>query len=401
MKVFISYCGQEGKSLSERLRDKMHEARIDAWAYSDPDYTYGDLAWMEIYKEIETRDWMIVLTTECSSDNINQINECRRALKAGNKVFSFVKHGTKTINIDGMKSRTWGEYDKDNFNEQCQKLIADFKKQEAIVRQYTEFNTEADKPETLKLLVTIRQRVRGLSAEKISESRQMIINNYLNRTIIRDVVHVGFTFETSGLRGQYILLQEDADQFKRNDVDYRLVLSDLGNSIVTGERKYLRQFLVDNVTSKKAISSTDLSKEGFSLLEEEVNSLHSKGYSPTAILSPIQVFQPFMHFFRDKMKWEVGEKEQLVLGDKEPLTIYWSHKWLPSQEFIILDKSSVRWRVKPDEEDGALATAIGSPLYDDKVVFFAQTLFKVDLLKPEAVSIITLPSSIANQPLTS
>jgi hypothetical protein len=75
-----------------------------------------------------------------------------------------------------------------------------------------------------------------------------------------------------------------------------------------------------------------------------------------------------------------------------PLTIFWSNSKIPTKEFIILDHNSLRWLVKPDKEDGALATAIGvSPLYRDKVDFYVLTLVKANILIPEAISVIHIP----------
>lgn len=64
----------------------------------------------------------------------------------------------------------------------------------------------------------------------------------------------------------------------------------------------------------------------------------------------------------------------------------------PSGEFVIFDRRAVRWKVRPDEEDGALATAIGvSPLYRDRISFYAETQFKVEIPEPAAITVLTIP----------
>ena len=101
-----------------------------------------------------------------------------------------------------------------------------------------------------------------------------------------------------------------------------------------------------------------------------------------------------MHYFTTRLGWQPDSKLQLKLNDEISLSVYWSHRELPSQEFIIFDKNAIRWRVKPDMEDGALATAIGvSPLYKDKIDFLAYTLFEIEMLIPDAIRIISVPES--------
>lgn len=396
MRVFISYCGKEGKKLAQKLAQKMKESGIDAWTYNDPYYTYGDMAWLEIEREIDARDYMIIMTTECTKQSQNQLWECKRALEKACQPLAFGKSGVETLDIPELKSRAIGSFNEETFDVKCTKLIEDLKRQEIIASQQRKADSESKNLQTL--LSFIRRKAEELPVGKVRESRNMIIERYLTRTIIRDVAKVGCVFNDETLQGKYIWIQDDAQQFKRDDVDYRMIWSDIADVIATGERDYLRQFILGEVKSRKTFAASDLlvSKPDFSLIEIEIDYLISKGFTPSIMLCPIQVFQPFLGFFSSKVRWHLGEREQIEFESKQPLTIYWSHKKLPSREFIIMDKNSVRWSIKPDEEDGALATAIGSPLYKDKVSFLAYTLFKVQLLQPEAISIIELPEEVAN-----
>lgn len=395
MKVFISYCG-DSKRLAEQLTERMVQSNIDAWTYSDPYYKYGSNAWKEIYREILVREWMIVLNTECTTKSTNQKNEWKHALKNGNMVFAFSKVGVKRPK--DLSPRNEGYFDENDFDAKCEKLIKDLKEEETIRQLVRQQKLDSERGDNLKelekLKTLIRQNTEGLNINKVKEARKLITDRYNERTIIRHIAKIGLAADRDikDLQAKYVWLQDDLARFKRTDVHYEMLWKQIADAIVTGERKYLRQFLLEKITSRNAISTLDILKPDFSLIERETDSLYSKGYTPSVILSPIQVFMSFINFFRSRITWQATKEQQLTLSDRLPLTIYWSHGKLPSQEFIVLDKNAIRWRVRPDDEDGALATAIGlSPLYKDKVDFLSYTSFKIEILKPEAISVIALP----------
>jgi len=342
---------------------------------------------------------MIVLTMACTKNNVNQTNEYKRALLEGVQVESFAQHGVEIP--EDLKGRNVGYFEQSSFEQDCNKLIADLKAEEMVrqrVKKEQEYHSvlvekkeQEYRSNVLEKLITLtRKKTEGLPLEKVKESRKMIVDNYLKRTIIRRIATIGCTFEED-LEGQYIWLHDDVEQFKREEVDYRIICSQIAEEITAGEHRYLTKLIVDNTTSMNTLSASDISRPDFSVLEREIAALFSRGHNPNVMLAPIEEMSTFIEFYYDKINWQFGDREQLVLEGRPPITIFWSNVKVPMKEFIILDTKALRWSVRPDEEDGALATAVGvSPLYRDKIAFFAYTLYKVEMLAPEAISITTI-----------
>jgi hypothetical protein len=388
MKIFISYSGN-GKALAGKLCNRMIQSGIDAWTYDNPNYMIGDITWFEIYEHIQKSEWMIVLLTSSAPTSVNQTNEYMHALMLGVKTFAFSEYKAKIP--EQLKSRNMGIFRRNGYENACTQLISNLKEHEKRIEK--ELSSERGILQYQKLIPLIRRKIEGLNVQKAQECRNIIIENYLKKTIIRRVTKIGFVFDEneSDLQGQYFLFETDIEHFNRPDWDYRVICSQAAEAIVAGEHRELRERLLRNQNN---ISTLPLSKSGrldLSMLQDKIDLLYRLGHTPDVILAPIVAFQDFVKFFEKNIDWPVGEREKLKLKEKQPLTIYWSSNIVPLQEFIIFDSTAIRWRIKPDEVDGALATAIGvSPLYKDKVSFFAGTLFKIELLNQNAIQVIKM-----------
>jgi len=392
MRVFISYCGEAGKALATVLRDKLNaEKEIDAWTYADPDYTIGERAWDEIYRQIVSSDWMVVLNTECTQGNRNQRHEWRLAMDQGVKVAVFSKEGVATPDTD-LNRRNRGYFNESNFDDRCGKLIADLEKLEQEVGRLAERRLQDDRAMTDELLKSIRQRTEGLDSEKVRTYRNRILDDYLAGTLIRRIVGTGLVSENeTGLMGTHVWLEVDAEEFKRGDVDHTLVCGQIADAIVRAEHKHLLRQLIKSSSKRTRSYFTKSSQAAAYAIAKQLDVLVNNGYRPDVILAPLRIYSEFMRSFHETIHWD-EKGDQLLIEDSSPLTIYWSHGETPSGEFVIFDRRAVRWKVRPDEEDGALATAIGvSPLYRDRISFYAETQFKVEVPEPAAITVLTIP----------
>lgn len=392
MRVFISYCGEAGKALAANLRDKMNaEKEIDAWTYADPDYTIGERSWDRIYRQIVSSDWMVVLNTECTRGNRNQRHEWSLAIGEAVKVAVFSKEGVEIPDTD-LNSRNRGCFDESNFDDRCGKLIADLKKLEQEVGRLAERRVQDDRAMGDELVKGIRQRTEGLDLEKVRAYRSRIVDEYLAGTLTRRIASTGLVSENeTGLMGTYVWLDVDLEEFKRGDVDHSLVCGQIADAIVGGEHKHLLRELVKSSSKRTRSYFTKSSQAAAYAIAKQLNVLVNNGHRPDVMLAPLQIYSEFMQSFHQIIRW--GEKgDQLVIENSPPLTIYWSHRETPSGEFVIFDRRALWWRIRPDGEDGALATAIGvSPLYRDRISFYAETRFKVEILEPAAIAVLTIP----------
>ena len=392
MRVFISYCGETGKSLAVNLSNKMNaEKEIDAWTYANPDYTIGQRSWDEIYKQIVSSDWMVVLNTECTRGNRNQWHEWRLAINEAVKVALFSKEGVETPDAD-LNSRNSDCFNESNFDERCVKLIADLKKLEQEVGRMAGRRLQDDRAMTDELLKSIRQKTEGLDLEKVRTYRNRIVDEYLAGTLIRRIVKTGMVSKNdTGLMGTYVWLDVDVEEFKRDDLDYTLVCGEIVDAIVGGEYKHLLRELVKSSPKRSRSYFSKSAQAAAYAIAKQLDALVKNGHKPDAMLAPLHVYSEFMQSFHNRIRWD-EKGDQLVIENGPPLTIYWSHRETPSNEFVIFDRRAVRWRVRPDEDDGALATAIGvSPLYRDRISLYAETRFKVEILEPTAIAVLTIP----------
>src|SRR4030042_1563258 len=106
MRIFISDSGEKGKRLASQLATRIKVCGHDVWTYNNSNYTYGDIAWCEIYSEIINRDLMIVIIDESAQGNNNQENEYTFALKNGLMTFALVRNGVSIP--DKLKGRNVG-----------------------------------------------------------------------------------------------------------------------------------------------------------------------------------------------------------------------------------------------------------------------------------------------------
>jgi len=332
-----------------------------------------------------------VLNTECTRGNRNQWHEWRLAINEAVKVALFSKEGVETPDAD-LNSRNRGCFSDSNFEERCGELIADLKKLEQEVGRLAGRRVRDDRAMSHELVKGIRQKTEGLDLEKVRRYRNRIVDDYLARTSIRRLVTIGLLSEKEmGSVGTYAWFDVDQEEFKRDDVDYTLVCGQIADGIVGGEYKHLLRELVKSSPKRSRSYFPKSSEAAAYAIAKQLDALVNNGHTPDTLLAPIQIYSKFMQSFHGSIRWD-EKGDELLTEDSLPLTLCWSHRETPSNEFVIFDSSAVRWRVRPDEEDGALATAIGvSPLYRDRISFYAETRFKVEILEPASIAVLTIP----------
>jgi hypothetical protein len=386
MKAFISYCGNDGRELARRLVKILERTgAAEIWFYDDSKYIVGEIPWVEIYSEIMKKEWMIVLTTENTHININQKNEYMNAIMNGKRTFSFTKMGS-TI-PDELKGRNAGFFDDANFEDACSRFVLDIQKVEGS-SQRIRFGDE--------LIERLRAGTNGLNLNKIKQLRKEILDRYLAQTEIRNIARISLLPDGSkiSLEGQYIWWEDDLKQFQREDIYYGVICFQIADTITNGELSHLIQTLIKYSTNRHIVESLDPNLKYYKI-REQINLLTNKGFELDFMMLPVQNYSEFMNYLPsmeiDDVRWEKDGKAMLYFKNKAVIKVYSFVPTEPTVQIIIGSSNNVRCTIRSDKEDGALATAIGvSPLYKDKVDFFARTLYKLEILKPEAIAVITL-----------
>ena len=385
MKVFISYSGHDGKMFAKRLTEKFENVRgWDVWYYDDPKYITGELPWIDIYTEIMKSDWMLVLTTDNTVSNMNQRNEFMNAIMNGIRTVAFTKKGS--IVPGELKGRNIGYFDLANFDVSSHWLIQDLQK--------VGKSTENPVPIFDDVIKNIRFRTSGLDLDIIKQLRKMIGDRYLSGTVIRKIARISLLPDTDKqeLMGQYMWWEDDLEQFQRKDIWYGVICNQIADAIISGEQTYLVKTLSKNSVNRHLISKIADPKVKYDKINEYVASLTSHGSEPDFMMLPVGIEPDYFRYVNvNDVTWGTDGRETLHFDNDLEIKVYHFIPTTHSTEIIIGSGKALRWSIRLDAEDGALATAIGkSPLYSDKVDFFAGTIFRVEILKPEAFAVVEI-----------
>lgn len=81
------------------------------------------------------------------------------------------------------------------------------------------------------------------------------------------------------------------------------------------------------------------------------------------------------------LRWGSGTTD-LVLVDGRELRIYWSNKYAPLEDLVLIDPSTTKWAIKPDKETTRRLTSVFVENAKDpgKVDFFIRTVFRAELV---------------------
>jgi len=391
MNIYINYSGDDGKKLATRLAELLQrEDNISVWAFHDEPYIVGEMSWTDVYTKIRQSDWMLLLLTETGTSDTRQLFEYDCAMRAGLRVACL--SAPDAAIPEEMQSRHIGAFDPRRFDNACRDLIREILRLETVIprRAETYRQTIFHGADTLQKL---RGHLNGLDADKVAQSRAMILESYLQKTIIRQLSHVSSLSDSKvPVEGKYTWWQDEITSFQKQESFYGAVCGQIAKTIVDSEYEFLYQVLQRQSANRCALVLGNQPGKRYAQLEDLIDKLLGDHHKPNFILAPLESMADFLISFHGRISWPAGKTEQLVLEKRPPLSIFWSNGKMEANAFIIGDGNALQWSVRPDEEDGALATAVGvSPLFKDRVDFFAQTEFKLDILNPDAFQVIGIP----------
>ena len=245
----------------------------------------------------------------------------------------------------------------------------------------------ADRRRRIKM---VNSRVSELDADRIQDGKRQVMESYLEATIPRQVSKIAqeSTVDYSAFMTIGRWEMRKLEDFNSPSFYWGPYFTDLGRSLAAGEQSYLQEAITQQLGGGCATISR--SSPDFLVLEECVKALSQQKYDPNVILAPVALTASFLGFFYDRMTWTAGSG-QLMLGDAK-LTIFWSHRYAPSDSLVVLNSNAGTWSIVPDETSGEAYTLLlgQSALYPDRVEIGLETIVKYEITDKEAFCVIEL-----------
>ena len=394
MKLFISYCQKNGEGLgyARRAKELCKKRDIEAWVWAD-DSSSAELLTTDIANNIDSCDAMLTIVTTGTGDSESQKREWSFADSFGRINISIRREGL-TIPPE-LRSRKCPKFSDSDFDKICNKAINDIveyidsdrkgRAREPTTREYQLYD----------IAKQLEKHLGGLDKETIGEFNKSIWEGYLGSTMIRNIVSSAEANEEDKENLVHIAIRSNIglNEFNAKDYWWGPAFRQLGAEIAAGEKRLLVKRIQDEV---KGISESCNEKDDeLSIILKEIERLNDINHMPDVILAPPSMLKSFVHFFKDEkgridFTREHGSKATLEVKDLK-LDIYLFGGGILSEDVIILDKSSVFWKVllNPDTGD-VLTMGIGRGPYPDKVSFIIGTTVRCVVAEREGITRIPI-----------
>jgi hypothetical protein len=135
------------------------------------------------------------------------------------------------------------------------------------------------------------------------------------------------------------------DSYSRGENTFAPTIVGVGQSIATGEEKYLVRLLQTKISNEDVAETLSFDNVARSLRKHGVE-------SPASVFVPLE-FYSVLHLGK-YAPMRVAYKNYdpfLVLGSMS-LPMYWSNQYVPFDRFIFVGRDLGEWIVKPDPETG-------------------------------------------------
>jgi hypothetical protein len=229
-----------------------------------------------------------------------------------------------------------------------------------------------------------------LLEERLSRYERVLQREYENTSIIPEAVRSRWYDEDTDREKKFerisVRVKSEGAWFTDLSVDADLVFSELARTITLHEEKYL----ISRISSASHSTSRLGSDNGFEGLIDAVYHFRIRGYRPTVLFLPIEVYVSFNEWvLRSGLNFEFGKNRDLLQVDSlTRLTLMWSNKFVPFEDTFIVDPTFGEWIYKRDELTGS---ALGPKLDPGREVMIG-TEFHFMTKDPGAVVRLSLPA---------
>lgn len=409
MKVFISYCDDDGLRFAASVAAVLEEHGHEAW-YFDRDKSTGMLRAVDITNQI--RYWcdkVLYLCTNSSISSEGQWKEIGQWDNTRKQIMVIPVDGAEVPDVIDPYVHT--TISSSNFEVEFNAFIQD--RWEGVTRTFEEWTKEIrtknldtkipiqkDEPTRLSQIQDIAARLNKnqklLKQDTIDEFNKSVWEGYLGSTRIRDIVKMteASSDNIKDFRKLVIYSPIDLDKCNAPDYHWGFAFRQLGREIAIAEEKELVRVIQKEV--KRLDTPCNEKNDELSIVQHEIERLHGIGHMPTVILAPPSMLKSFAHFFtedRGKVEstGERGSAATLEIKGFGRLRIYLFGGGRLQDTMVILNGSDIQWNMLVDPDTHyAVTMGIGIGNYPDKAMFIVGTTIKCIVQVQEGISIIPI-----------
>lgn len=227
-------------------------------------------------------------------------------------------------------------------------------------------------------IAAIKANVEGLWQDRLSECSEQIMAGYSEASVVAELANLTEESDRSpsGFRVFSNSENRPEEHFQDSSYHWDFYCKQLGRSIALAEEGYIFEELSGLSGDSEPI---DASNPDLQLVLTGIGELVSRGFEPSALVAPIELYHPVLVF--NGFNIDIAEGRYIELPRGLRLELFWSSNLRPMNRFVVLDRKAGTWTVKPDPETGErLTVAIGRPESPPKAVrFLAETIVRYEI----------------------
>jgi hypothetical protein len=226
-----------------------------------------------------------------------------------------------------------------------------------------------------------------LDQKKIEHSKEILLKNYFESSIIADAVNVT-NYDKKAPSQEFLKIGRwnyvPKEWFLDPTVIPDFVFMEFGRSIALGEKKYL----IEQMVSNEKIRHEKIEVIDYDILSEFVSEFPSS-FQPSVLFVPIKYFvEMLVDWTREKKKMLVARNFIEIDGTK--LKIFWSNKYVDFKEIIVANPMFGEWMAKPTVDQRLRIELVESEKDTSQMELKAETVFRFRINNPQA-ALVLLP----------
>lgn len=407
MKLFISYCHDgAGLKYATRAKKVCSDRDIKAWVWKHDASAVVRMP-TDIANNIQTSNAMLIIVTKGTEASDPQKDEWSIADHL-HLVKCSIREKGFSIPIE-LSGKACFEFDDNDFDRICNKVIDDVIPYVAIEKPIPtdvkavitiEKPIPTDEPTRLSQIQDIAAKLNRnqklIKQDTIDEFNKSVWEGYRESALVREIVSLAEASneDLENFRKLAIYSGINLDKCNAPDYHWGFAFRQLGREIAAAEQKELVRVIEKEV--KKLDTPCNEKNDELSIVQHEIERLHSIGHMPTVILAPPSMLKSFVHFFtedRGKVDFtrERGSAATLEIKGFGRLRIYLLGGGRLQDNMVILNGSDIQWNILVDPDTHyAVTMGIGIGDNPNMATFIVGTTIKCIVQVREGISIIPI-----------
>lgn len=399
-KAFISYASKDGIQHAANVKKYLSRRGITVFLEKH-DVLMGTPPWIRIGKEISDADILVLVGTQQAYNSYGVRLEVSAALSQRRPVITLRHDDAKMIEI--LSALKYADFvNEEQLEKTCTRISDEFDsiveghRRDFLLTEQELQNLNQARPilyATSGYSPEPTSAVSGLNMKTVEGALTSMNRGYESSTIVPNVASIRRFDSTKDSAKDFVQIYRSfffpLDSFIRDDVV--VLLDDIGRSVALGERNLINKKLLEHRSDRGSVTAEMTLKT----IREIAAELKQEGFSPNTILAPIGHYTNcHMNWLREEpqaMQWEQS-RLVIALDGETRLRVFWSNKYVPQEDFIVLDSSIGEWVIKPDPETRKAFTSriSRSQLYPEtRVEVLAKTVAYYDLKRTTGMRVLT------------